>query len=335
MSKLEPTNVNELTTKINDLSDSRKNLITQLKSLSKRRLELRDEIGDITSKLAEEQAELDPFYNQIKSRRQERQELIKNLKSRRQERQELIKNLIKLRVCVNDTSDALKLIESSSVKSKIKEQRSPNNRKFQKKDNDKNLSKKIQENEWKLQTQQLTRQEEKQIVEHIRTLQIKYQHWRKSSSTRKELSKYLKDIKKLSSQLKSFDDSTNSLSSQLKSFDDSTKSIKVSFDGNKQIIATKIENREELFREMNGFNDDIRELEKVLKKSDQESHLLKSQRSEIIKSIKVGYKSEVLKKKKVILEKEKTKAKEKLESGQALSFDELRLAFDEDDDYLI
>ena len=49
----------------------------------------------------------------------------------------------------------------------------------------------------------------------------------------------------------------------------------------------------------------------------------------VIKLIK-----KILKKKKVILEKEKSKAKEKLESGQSLSFEELRLAFDDTDEYL-
>jgi uncharacterized coiled-coil DUF342 family protein len=62
--------------------------------------------------------------------------------------------------------------------------------------------------------------------------------------------------------------------------------------------------------------------------------LSKTQRSEIFKSLKSFSKSEILKKKKIILEKEKSKAKEKLESGQSLSFDELRLAYDDDDEYL-
>ena len=85
---------------------------------------------------------------------------------------------------------------------------------------------------------------------------------------------------------------------------------------------------------MNGFNDDIQELETTLKTNSKELQVLKSQRNEIFKSIKSVSKSEILKKKKVILEKEKTKAKEKLESGQSLSFDELRLAYDDDDEYL-
>ena len=45
-------------------------------------------------------------------------------------------------------------------------------------------------------------------------------------------------------------------------------------------------------------------------------------------------KSGILAKKKITLEKEKIKAKKKLELGESLSFNELKLAFDEDDEYL-
>lgn len=301
MSELESTTVDEITTKIKDLLDSRKNLVTQLKSLNKKRLDMRDEINTITSQLGEHQADLEPLYGEVGSYRKERQGLLNEKKQ--------------IWTQINDTNDSIKENDTLS-----KDQTSKTDRKFNKKENTKNISKQIKEIEWKIQTAQLSRQEEKQLIKNITTLQKKYNIWKKSTSARKELSALFKKIKQIG---------TN-----LDTIDKSRESAKASFDEKKLVFNTKFKQREQLFSEMNGFNDDIRELETTLKTNSKELQLSKTQRSEIFKSIKSFSKSEILKKKKIILEKEKSKAKEKLESGQSLSFDELRLAYDDDDEYL-
>lgn len=301
MSELESTTVDEITTKIKDLLDSRKNLVTQLKSLNKKRLDMRDEINTITSQLGEHQADLEPLYGEVGSYRKERQGLLNEKKQ--------------IWTQINDTNDSIKENDTLS-----KDQTSKTDRKFNKKENTKNISKQIKEIEWKIQTAQLSRQEEKQLIKNITTLQKKYNIWKKSTSARKELSALFKKIKQIG---------TN-----LDTIDKSRESAKASFDEKKLVFNTKFKQREQLFSEMNGFNDDIRELETTLKTNSKELQLSKTQRSEIFKSLKSFSKSEILKKKKIILEKEKSKAKEKLESGQSLSFDELRLAYDDDDEYL-
>ena len=301
MSELESTTVDEITTKIKDLLDSRKNLVTQLKSLNKKRLDMRDEINTITSQLGEHQADLEPLYGEVGSYRKERQGLLNEKKQ--------------IWTQINDTNDSIKENDTLS-----KDQTSKTDRKFNKKENTKNISKQIKEIEWKIQTAQLSRQEEKQLIKNITTLQKKYNIWKKSTSARKELSALFKKIKQIG---------TN-----LNTIDKSRESAKASFDEKKLVFNTKFKQREQLFSEMNGFNDDIRELETTLKTNSKELQLSKTQRSEIFKSLKSFSKSEILKKKKIILEKEKSKAKEKLESGQSLSFDELRLAYDDDDEYL-
>ena len=301
MSELESTTVDEITTKIKDLLDSRKNLVTQLKSLNKKRLDMRDEINTITSQLGEHQADLEPLYGEVGSYRKERQGLLNEKKQ--------------IWTQINDTNDSIKENDTLS-----KDQTSKTDRKFNKKENTKNISKQIKEIEWKIQTAQLSRQEEKQLIKNITTLQKKYNIWKKSTSARKELSALFKKIKQIGTNL----DTINK----------SRESAKASFDEKKLVFNTKFKQREQLFSEMNGFNDDIRELETTLKTNSKELQLSKTQRSEIFKSLKSFSKSEILKKKKIILEKEKSKAKEKLESGQSLSFDELRLAYDDDDEYL-
>ena len=301
MSELESTTVDEITTKIKDLLDSRKNLVTQLKSLNKKRLDMRDEINTITSQLGEHQADLEPLYGEVGSYRKERQGLLNEKKQ--------------IWTQINDTNDSIKENDTLS-----KDQTSKTDRKFNKKENTKNISKQIKEIEWKIQTAQLSRQEEKQLIKNITTLQKKYNIWKKSTSARKELSALFKKIKQIGT--------------SLDTMDKSRESAKASFDEKKLVFNTKFKQREQLFSEMNGFNDDIRELETTLKTNSKELQLSKTQRSEIFKSIKSFSKSEILKKKKIILEKEKSKAKEKLESGQSLSFDELRLAYDDDDEYL-
>jgi len=301
LSELESTTVDEITTKIKDLLDSRKNLVTQLKSLNKKRLDMRDEINTITSQLGEHQADLEPLYGEAGSYRKERQGLLNEKKQ--------------IWTQINDTNDGIKENDTLS-----KDQTSKTDRKFNKKENTKNISKQIKEIEWKIQTAQLSRQEEKQLIKNITTLQKKYNIWKKSTSARKELSALFKKIKQIGTNL----DTINK----------SRESAKASFDEKKLVFNTKFKQREQLFSEMNGFNDDIRELETTLKTNSKELQLSKTQRSEIFKSLKSFSKSEILKKKKIILEKEKSKAKEKLESGQSLSFDELRLAYDDDDEYL-
>lgn len=301
MSELESTTVDEITTKIKDLLDSRKNLVTQLKSLNKKRLDMRDEINTITSQLGEHQADLEPLYGEVGSYRKERQGLLNEKKQ--------------IWTQINDTNDGIKENDTLS-----KDQTSKTDRKFNKKENTKNISKQIKEIEWKIQTAQLSRQEEKQLIKNITTLQKKYNIWKKSTSARKELSALFKKIKQIGT--------------SLDTMDKSRESAKASFDEKKLVFNTKFKQREQLFSEMNGFNDDIRELENTLKINSKELQLSKTQRSEIFKSLKSFSKSEILKKKKIILEKEKSKAKEKLESGQSLSFDELRLAYDDDDEYL-
>ncbi|MBH59265.1 MAG: hypothetical protein CMO19_02465 [Thaumarchaeota archaeon] len=301
MSELESTNTSEINNKIKDLLDSRKNLVTQLKSLNKKRLDMRDEINTITSQLGEHQADLEPLYQQVGDLRKERQVLFNEKKE--------------IWTKINNTNEGIKLTDSNN-----KEQVSKTDRRFNKKENFKNVSKRIKEIEWKLQTEQLTRQEEKQLIDNIKSLQIKYNEWKKSTSARKEVSGLFKKIKKIGS--------------NMDTIEESRKTAKASLDEKKIVFDTKFKQREKLFSEMNGFNDDIQELETTLKSNSKELQVLKSQRNEIFKSIKSVSKSEILKKKKVILEKEKSKAKEKLESGQSLSFDELRLAYDDDDEYL-
>ena len=301
MSELESTNTSEINNKIKDLLDSRKNLITQLKSLNKKRLDMRDEINTITSQLGEHQADLEPLYQQVGDLRKERQGLINEKKQ--------------IWTKINDTNGSIKPIESNN-----KEHGSKNDRRFNKKENFKNVSKRIKEIEWKLQTEQLTREEEKKLIDNIKILQKKYNEWKKTNSTRQEISGLFKKIKKIGS--------------NMDTIEESRKTTKASLEEKKVVFDSKFQQREKLFSEMNGFNDDIQELETTLKTNSKELQVLKSQRNEIFKSIKSVSKSEILKKKKVILEKEKTKAKEKLESGQSLSFDELRLAYDDDDEYL-
>ena len=301
MSELESTNVDVITTKIKDLLDSRKNLVTQLKSLNKKRLDMRDELNTITSQLGEHQAALEPLYGEVGNYRKERQGLLNEKKQ--------------IWTQINDANDGIKQNDSLS-----KDQNSKTDRKFNKKENFKNLSKQIKEIEWKIQTAQLSRQEEKQLIESIKTLQKKYNIWKKSTNARKELSALFKKIKQIG---------TN-----IDTLDKSRESTKSSLSEKKSVFDTKFKQREQLFNEMNGFNEDIRELETTLKANSKELQLLKTQRTEIFKSLKSFSKSEILKKKKVILEKEKSKAKEKLESGQSLSFEELRLAYDDDDEYL-
>ena len=295
--------ITDINTKINELLDSRDNLISQLRDLHQKKIGIRTEIGNITSKLAVDKAELDPLYKQVSRLRNQRFTLITNIK--------------KIRTRIRSLNDSRQVLSKPSKPSK---QSSYPERNSRLKENSKVLSKKLTAIEWKLQTQRLTRQEEKQLIEYIKALEIKLSHWKKVDSTKKELHGLFTEIKQMSSKLDDVDSSHNS--------------IKVSFANKKDTFNEQLKTREQLFLDLDNYSETVLDLEKALEKSDYEINLLKTERKRILKSMKEFTKSGILAKKKVTLEKEKVKAKKKLESGESLSFNELKLAFDEDDEYL-
>ena len=292
--------ISDINTKIDELLNSRDKLILQLRDIHQKKINIRTEIVSVTSKLAVDKAELDPLYKKVNTLRNQRFKLITNIKKIR----------TRIRSLNNSPqvfAKSTKQIYSSERTSRLKE-------------NSQMLSKKLTAIEWKLQTQRLTRQEEKQLIEYIKTLEIKLSHWKKIDSTKKELHGLFSEIKQMSS--------------ELDELDYSHKSIRNSFANKKETFNEQLKTREQLFLDLDNYSETVLDLEKALDKSDYEINLLKNERKRILKSMKEFTKSGILAKKKVTLEKEKVKAKKKLESGESLSFNELKLAFDEDDEYL-
>lgn len=292
--------ISDINTKLDELLSSRDKLILQLRDIHQKKINIRTEIVSVTSKLAVDKAELDPLYKQVNTLRNQRFKLITNIKKIR----------TRIRSLNNSPqvfAKSTKQIYSSERTSRLKE-------------NSQMLSKKLTAIEWKLQTQRLTRQEEKQLIEYIKTLEIKLSHWKKIDSTKKELHDLFSEIKQMSS--------------KLDELDYSHKSIWNSFANKKETFNEQLKTREQLFLDLDNYSETVLDLEKALDKSDYEINLLKNERKRILKSMKEFTKSGILAKKKVTLEKEKVKAKKKLESGESLSFNELKLAFDEDDEYL-
>ena len=290
----------EINTKINELFDSRNNLILKLKTLHQKKIDIRTAIGNITSKLAVDKAELEPLYTQVNSLRNQRFTLITNIK--------------KIRTQIRSLNTTFQEFGNSSKQTHSLE------RNFRLKENSKVLSKKLTAIEWKLQTQRLTREEEKQLIEYIKVLELKLRHWKKVDSTKKELHGLFTEIKQMSS--------------KVDQLDYSHRSIKVSFVNKKETFDEQLKGREQLFLDLDNYSETVLDLEKALEKSDYEINLLKNERKRLFKSMKEFTKSGILAKKKITLEKEKIKAKTKLELGESLSFNELKLAFDEDDEYL-
>ena len=69
-----------------------------------------------------------------------------------------------------------------------------------------------------------------------------------------------------------------------------------SIDEIKILFTEQMNTREKLFNEMNGYSDDIAQLEHRLKNTDSKLRSLKQKRNELFKSIKSGNKSKNLKK---------------------------------------
>ena len=102
----------------------------------------------------------------------------------------------------------------------------------------------------------------------------------------------------------------------------------------KQSLQEKLSTRDAFFTNLNEMRVNIENLLKNLDETNDNISKLKTKRRQIIQTKKSHENSIVMAKMKSILEDEKEKAKKKLSDGKTLSLDELRLALDQDDEYL-
>ncbi|MCP8322649.1 MAG: hypothetical protein L6N96_00515 [Candidatus Methylarchaceae archaeon HK02M2] len=248
------------------------------------------------------------FYSRIKYRSSLIYELERLAQRERDLRKEIIENKIKENKERNTLSKQYKLIR------RLKETRKPIIAKmieiddkvdkvnkalkeFQNKvptKSEKILTEKLEKIEWDLQTMSLTRDEEKQLVGYIKKLEFELYLWKKAYEMRQELNALLSEV--------------NSLKSKLDEVDEANSSLLIELKNRKKMLDKIIMIKQQLLKEDNEIKQDVVELKEIL------NHV----------------QAEIFQKKQRLLKVARSKVKDKVSKGKSLSWDELKILFEED-----
>jgi uncharacterized coiled-coil DUF342 family protein len=178
------------------------------------------------------------------------------------------------------------------------------------------LAEELKKLEWRLQTQPLTRAQEQEVLAKVKELAKSVSVWRKAFNLREE-------AYKLESEL---DESSAKMMETRAERDEVVRALKEK----RQKIRNYIEARKQVSDELRSIDVDIIELEKTLSEIDAKivlakEELAKSRASQKILSSKARADVD-----RIIFEKARSDALAKMRSGKSLTFDELRVLYDED-----
>ena len=286
----------EITSEIDSLLNNRSTVYDNLKNINQNRKALRTQITQMSPFILDDRKLLDKLYSTQKEYYSVQKLIFPELKH--------------IKSTLRDMDSQFKNNNRSKPNSK--------NNYFGVSSN--KLTEKLDGLEWKLQTESLSRDEEKNIIENIKHLSKLIKTQSQIDSSKTERHKLVSRLQKLQSQLnKTFAD-----------YDILNKELfKI-----KKSLQDKLSKRDMLFSNLNEMRTDI---EKLLKNLDEINNFiskLKTKRRQTIHTKKSQENSVLMAKMKSILKYEKEKAKKKLSDGKTLSLDELRLALDQDDEYL-
>ncbi|MBM3897207.1 MAG: hypothetical protein FJ358_01580 [Thaumarchaeota archaeon] len=284
MSVTEEAALAEMTKRLDSLAVYKRGIITQLRELNQRGKELQVEFGKLTERLRTERDQLNELFPRLKEYKDKRIEIILKLKEGKEQ--------------VRKVGTTLKGYEKGGFES------------------DKILTEKLNKIEWKLQTERLTREEEKELVQLVRELEAKLKRYKKVNDTRQEFRGIIGDV--------------NELSDKVDEIDVAADAIREEIGKRKESVHQLLTQRQKILDEIKERGKDIGELRTQLDKAYAEFEDIRKKRNDLIISMKAKDTEIVMLKRKAFLEKAKDEAKSKLEAGMTLSFDELRLALGED-----
>ncbi|MEM3437628.1 MAG: hypothetical protein QXP55_03715, partial [Nitrososphaerales archaeon] len=180
------------------------------------------------------------------------------------------------------------------------------------------LKEKLNNIEWKLQTEPLTKDKEKQIVEYIKKLEIKLYLWEKAYATRQELSELLAEAESLRSKLNEMNEIKKLAFTKLKT--------------QKEALHNIVMTKHQLIQECREIEQDIDEIKRNLNHINAELSKLKEYKKKILEKKRLDAMASIKMKEQNLLEEVKSKAKDKLTKGKSLSWDELKILFEEKDE---
>jgi uncharacterized coiled-coil DUF342 family protein len=284
--QVEEESLDELDSKINSLLAQRSGLISELKRLEKKRTDLRGEIRSFTSKIDEERKNLESYFSQLKKFRGTRKEILARIRE--------------IRTKSSEVEKVLSMFEKEAPRD----------------EEGVAMREKLRKIDRTIQTERLTRQEERQLLAYAKELEVKLHLWKKAYSARQELTGLLNEIRKLKLELDKLNETGTKTKTGVEERHDHLDAM---------VLA-----RGQLFDEMRSVNSDAEELDSKIENIDSNISGLRSEKKRILDSRRKREQEKERAKTSLILESARGVAKQKLDGGQKLTFDELKLIFGED-----
>lgn len=285
MSATEEAVLTEMTQRLDSLAVYKRGIISQLKALNQRGKEQQAEFGKLTERLRGEREQLNQLFPKLKEYKDKRSELVAKLREIREQAKKV--------------STTLKGFEKGSFN-----------------EDDRVLTERLNKIEWKLQTERLTREEEKELVQVVKDLEAKLKRYKKVNATRKEYRDIIGDA--------------DGIRDELDEIDVAADAIREEIGKRKEAVHQLVMQRQQILDEIKAHGKSIGELRAQLDKAYAEFEEIRKKRNELIISMKAKDNETIMLKRRAFLEKAKDEAKSKLEAGMTLSFDELRLALGEE-----
>jgi uncharacterized coiled-coil DUF342 family protein len=178
------------------------------------------------------------------------------------------------------------------------------------------LSDELKKLEWRLQTQPLTRAQEQEVLAKVKELAKSVSVWRKAYNLREE-------VYKLESQL---DENSAKMLETKAEREEVVKALKEK----RQKIRNYIEARKQVSDELRAVDVDIIELEKALSEIDEKITAAKEELARERASQRQTATRSRADVDRQVFEKARNEALEKMRNGKSLTFDDLRVLYDED-----
>jgi uncharacterized coiled-coil DUF342 family protein len=273
-----------LSQKIDSLASQRMGQIAEYKRLDQRRREIRKEIRELTEKINADRGSLDQYYEKMSALKAQRREILSKIRDMKVKSTEVEKVLKQFEVSAPREGEA--------------------------------LNERLKKIEWKLQTERLSRDEEKQLVSNVKDLERKLKTWKRAHSTKQDLSEIIGQIKVLKSKL----DEMNEFKA------DNDPEVKAKHER----VASMLNRRHELFQEIETINNQLVSLDENIAKATAELDVLRNQRRSMLEGRRSKEHDSNRAKTRELVERAKGDARKKLDAGQKLSLDELKLVYADD-----
>ncbi len=259
------------------------------------------QLKELNQKSKDLRIELRDISSKIDQERQDLQVFFAESRSLRDSRSQLIEK-------IRSSREAIRNVEKSVIPF---EDGSPG-------EDEEVLSKQLDAIEWKLQAERLSSDEERGLVEHIKVLETRLHNWRKAYSKRQHLSDLVGD--------------SRDIRGQIEELDDRRAQVREKIGPGKDSVKGRIAGRTQLFQELDSNREDVKELVDSMHRAGDEISQLREERKALHENLRSRNASSLASRRISILNEKKGEAKKKLQEGKSLSLDELKLAFDQEDE---